>query len=568
MNQQTTVLLPTPWMEQPDIPWEEYPRPQLRRDSFLCLNGRWQLSCGGTSWGQILVPYPPESQLSGIGRKPEPGQVLTYTRTFTLPEGFLKDRVLLHFGAVDQICRVYVNQVPVGAHQGGYLPFSLDITPQLKGENTLRVEVRDAMDPDLPYGKQRKKRGGMWYTGFSGIWQTVWLESVPEDYIRGLTITPTDQSVTISVTGGGKELYLTWEGGRVPLEQGAVTLKPENPRLWSPEEPNLYPFAIQGGGDRVESYFALRKVEIRRVGDYARIFLNGKPRFCHGLLDQGYYSDGICLPGSPRGYTYDVETMKSLGFNTLRKHIKIEPERFYYDCDRLGMLVFQDMVNCGPYSYLLDTVLPTAGQRRFALHRRPSPRGRTFFRRHCEETLEHLHNHPCIILYTLFNEGWGQHQTGELYRQMKALAPDRIWNSASGWFHNAPSDVQSEHIYFGSLEMRSDRRRPLVLSEFGGCSWPVDGHRFNLAKEYGYRKFAGRRELEQGLEALYRRDILPQVASGLCGAILTQVSDVEDETNGLVTYDRQVLKVEPERMRAIARELAEAMEAACGQRQG
>ena len=557
------AALQTPWMEQPSIPWQTYPRPQMRRDSFLCLNGLWRLSCAGADWGQILVPYPPESRLSGIGRGPKKGQDLVYERSFSLPEGFFRGRVLLHFGAVDQCCRVFLNDVLLGEHRGGYLPFSFDITAHLGPENRLRVEVRDDMDPDLPYGKQRPKRGGMWYTGVSGIWQTVWLESVPEDYIRELTITPSGESVTVSVSGGAGEMGLVCQGKTYPITHGTVTFRPERLRLWSPEDPYLYDFTVYAGQDRVESYFALRTVEIRQTGDYARIFLNGKPLYFHGLLDQGYYADGLYLPGSPQGYRYDITAIKDLGFNTLRKHIKIEPEEYYYLCDKLGMLVFQDLVNCGPYSYLMDTVLPTLGQRRFALHRRPSRKARAFFREHARETLAHLHNHPCIVLYTLFNEGWGQHQTQELYEQMKALAPDRIWNAASGWFHNSQSDVQSEHIYFGSLDMVSDRRRPLLLTEFGGYSWPVEGHRFNLDQEYGYQKYKSRQAFGQALERLYREEILPQVATGLCGTILTQVSDVEDETNGLLTYDRQVVKGDRGQMRAIAGDLQAALDRAC-----
>ena len=563
MNDGSAVNLQTPWMEQPPVPWQEYPRPQLRRDSFLCLNGWWQLRFGGDPWERILVPYPPESQLSGVGRGPQPGQTLTYRRDFSLPKGFLRDRVLLHFGAVDQICRVWVNGAAVGSHQGGYLPFHFDITHLLRPVNTLVVEVEDPMDPDLPYGKQRPKRGGMWYTGVSGIWQTVWLESVPENYIKRLTITPTQETVTITVTGGGEDMYLLCQGKRYPVTGGSVTLRPEAPRLWSPEMPNLYDFTLVAGEDRVDSYFALRWVEIRRVGRYPRIFLNGAPYYFHGLLDQGYYADGIYLPGSPRGYTWDIETMKGLGFNTLRKHIKIEPERFYYDCDRLGMLVFQDLVNCGPYNYLLDTVLPTLGQRRFPIHPKPSPRARAFFKAHAKQTIDHLHNHPCLVLYTLFNEGWGQHDTQALYQQMKAWAPDRIWNAASGWFRDSQSDVQSEHIYFGKPDMTARGDRPLLLSEFGGYSWPVEGHRFNLRQEYGYRKFSSPQALGDALTRLYREHIIPQVSTGLCGSILTQVSDVEDETNGLVTYDRQVVKVEEDQMRAIARELTQALYQTC-----
>ena len=548
-----TTVLDTPWSDQPDIPWNEYPRPQLRRDSFFCLNGRWRFAVNGEDRGEILVPYPPESKLSGAA-VPEIGDQLTYEREFILPEGFRKDRVILHFGAVDQECTVYLNDIELGSHVGGYLPFSFDVTEQLRERNTLRVIVFDPLDTDLPYGKQRKDRGGMWYTPVSGIWQTVWMESVPENYIRGVKLEPALDSVVITVDGSGP-FTVECDGKIYRPKTNRFRIRPENPRLWTPEEPNLYTVVVRNCDDAVETYFALRTIEPKKVGKHHRLCLNGKPYFFHGMLDQGYWPDGLFLPGSPEGYTWDIQTMKDLGFNTIRKHIKIEPERFYYDCDRLGMIVFQDLINSGPYHYLRDTAIPTIGGKLTTYHETPSERRRTFFLTHGEQTLAHLHNHPCILLYTLFNEGWGQHDTQNLYRHFKALEPNRIWNAASGWFKNSDSDVQSEHIYFGSLRMKAQGRRPLLLTEFGGYSCALEGHRFNLDEEYGYQKYRSREEFQGALSKLYRNDILPQIATGLCGAILTQLSDVEDETNGLVTYDRRIVKADPAEMTAIAGEL-------------
>ena len=555
-----TCALATPWMDQPDIPWNEYPRPQMRRESFLCLNGLWELECNGVSWGRIRVPYPPESQLSGVGKAVGPGDVLAYSRQVVLPEGFSRGRVLLHFGAVDQEAKVYWNGALVGEHTGGYLPFSFDVTEYLAEENTLRVEAADPLDHDLPWGKQRYDRGGMWYTPVSGIWQTVWMESVPEEYVRSLRVDTDMESVTITVQGGGTEKYLRCGGRRYAFSGNTLTFRPERPRLWSPEDPYLYEFTLEAGEDRVESYFALRRIEIRQVGDHARLCLNGQPYFFHGLLDQGYFSDGIYLPGAPEGYTFDVRTMKDLGFNTLRKHIKIEPERFYYDCDRLGMVVFQDLVNSGGYHYWVDTVLPNGGIKKGITHK-ASPRQAEFFIQHTRQTLEHLHNHPCVLYYTLFNEGWGQHDEQKLYEMVKQMEPDRIWDATSGWFWNCDSDVLSEHIYFGSLKKMKADHRPLVLSEFGGYSCNVPGHTFNLEKVYGYKKFEKPEEMEAALGELYRNEIIPQVPKGLCASILTQVSDVEDETNGLVTFDRQVVKATPRIMGPIAQALRAAMEA-------
>ena len=552
------AALDTPWTAQSGIPWEEYPRPQLRRDSFFCLNGPWRFAINGTEVGEILVPYPPESKLAGVPA-PERGDQLTYEREFTLPEGFRKDRVLLHFGAVDQECTVYLNDIELGSHVGGYLPFSFDVTEQLKETNTLRVIAFDPLDTDLPYGKQREDRGGMWYTPVSGIWQTVWMESVPEKYIRGVKLQPALDSVIITIDGDGP-FTVECDGKRYRPKSNRFRIRPENPKLWTPENPHLYPVVVRNCDDAVETYFALRTIGTKTIDGIPRLCLNGKPYFFHGLLDQGYWPDGLFLPGSPEGYTWDVKTMKTLGFNTLRKHIKIEPERFYYDCDRLGMIVFQDLVNSGPYHYLRDTAIPTIGGKLATYHEAPSERRRNFFLIHGEETLQHLYNHPCIVLYTLFNEGWGQHDTQNLYRHFRAMDPSRIWNAASGWFKNSDSDVQSEHIYFGSLTMKPTGRRPLLLTEFGGYSCALDGHRFNPDEEYGYQKYPTVEEFQTALEKLYREGILPQIKTGLCGCILTQVSDVEEETNGLVTYDRMVIKADREEMQALARDLMAQME--------
>ena len=549
--------LTTPWSEQPQVPWNEYPRPQLKRESFFCLNGKWRLSVNGAPKGEILVPYPPESPLSGV-QAPELGDVLCYEREFVLPDGFRKDRVILHFGAVDQKCTVFLNGHELGRHEGGYLPFRFDVTDRLRETNTLRVIAVDPLDRDLPYGKQREDRGGMWYTPVSGIWQTVWMESVPKRYIHSLKITPSLDSVVIQVEGDGP--FTVYCDGRVYRpETRRFRIRPKNPKLWSPEHPHLYDFTVTNGEDTVQSYFALRTVTVEPVGGVPRICLNGRPVFLHAVLYQGYWPDGIFLPGAPEGYAYDLQAMKRLGFNTVRKHIKIEPERFYHDCDRLGLLVMQDLVNSGDYYYLRDTAIPTVGGKLTTYHPKPSVRRRNFFLLHGEQTLSHLHNHPCVVFYTLFNEGWGQHDTQNLYLHFKALAPDRVWNAASGWFKNSDSDVQSEHIYFGSLKMKPDGRRPLLLTEFGGLSWPLEGHRFNLDEEYGYQKFTDGESFQRALTALYLDQLLPQVATGLCGAVLTQLSDVEDETNGLLTYDRRVVKPDETRMREIAAALCEAI---------
>ena len=408
------------------IPWDVYPRPQMKRDSFYCLNGEWEVSVNGGDTQTIRVPFCPESVLSGPGIPPSDSVTLNYRRTFALPEGFNQGRVILHLGAVDANAIVSLNGRRVGCHQGGYEAFSFDVTDYLQDENRLEVDCSDTLDHVLPYGKQRQDRGGMWYTPVSGIWQTVWLESVPEAYIRSLRIDTAENTATITADGvtDGRVTVHTPDGAlSFPLTDGKATVKIPSPRLWSPEDPYLYQFAVEAGDDRVESYFALRTLEIKEVDGVPRLCLNGKPVFLHALLDQGYWSDGIYTPATPECYEQDILAMKELGFNTLRKHIKVEPEQFYYDCDRLGMLVMQDMVNNGHYSFLRDTALPTIGLKKLNdkhLHRDKATR-KAFFDG-MESTVNQLRNHPCIIYWTIFNEGWGQFDSQTAYERLKALA--------------------------------------------------------------------------------------------------------------------------------------------------
>lgn len=558
MKRSNFCELITPF-ESSAMTWQsEYPRPQLVRDSYLPLGTDWQLSVKSgsvtESLGAINMPFVPESRLSGIKRSLGKVEKWLYTCKFSLPDGFNVGRVILHFGAVDQIADVTLNGRKIGTHGGGYLPFSFDVTEYLlDSENTLSVEVRDELDTDIPYGKQKRKRGGMWYTPVSGIWQTVWLESVPENYISSLRITPTLDTVTIETCGGAQLKTITVEtpDGMITKNYSgdSVTLNIENPRHWSPEKPYLYRFTLTDGSDTVRSYFALRTVTIEKVGGREYICLNGKPYFFHGLLDQGYYSDGIFLPSSPDGYLFDILKMKSLGFNMLRKHIKIEPELFYYYCDLHGMVVFQDMVNSGKYNFLIDTALPTIGLKRGIKHT-ASKRRREIFEKSCEETLNQLYNHPCVCYYTVFNEGWGQYDADRIYTELKRHDPTRVYDATSGWFFEKESDVSSEHVYFKKIDL-GESKRPLVLSEFGGYSCRVVGHVYNLEKSYGYCTMADCNELDSSLRALYFDEVIPMISRGLCAAVLTQVSDIEDEINGLVTYDRQVVKVESDTMNEI-----------------
>ena len=565
MSKAETIHLLTPEGETlAGMPWQVYPRPQLRRDSFICLNGAWELSVNGGAWETVLVPFPPESLLSGIHRDMGPDPTLIYRRRFPRPDTPADHRVILHFGAVDQEATVVLNGETVGTHIGGYEAFSFDVTEALAEDNTLEVKVTDRLDAHiLPYGKQRRDRGGMWYTPVTGIWQTVWMECVPKTHVRALRMDTRPDGVTLTAEGvaDGEVTVATPEGEMsFPLAGGLAEVTLPSPRLWSPEDPYLYEFTLTAGEDTVRSYFALRTLDVRTVGGIPRLCLNGRPYFFHALLDQGYFSDGIYTPASPEGYTRDIREMKALGFNTLRKHIKVEPEQFYYDCDRLGMIVMQDMVNNGHYSFLRDTALPTVGIKRLSdkrLHRDRATRAAFFAG--MEATVRQLFNHPCICYWTIFNEGWGQFDSAAAYEALRALDTSRFIDTASGWFKGAPSDVFSEHVYFKPVRLTYGER-PMVLSEFGGYSYKPEGHVFNPVKTYGYRFFERQDAFEDALVSLYEREIIPAVRRGLCSAVYTQVSDVEDETNGLLSYDRRILKVSPARMMPIATALYGEME--------
>ena len=541
------------------VPWQRYPRPQMVREDWLCLNGDWDFSQGEET-GRIRVPFCPESLLSGVEKAPPPGTELRYRRFFTVPETWAGRRVLLHFGAVMRQAEAAVNGQVLIRHDNGYLPFSVDITSALReGRNELTVTAVNDLDPRWPWGKQRKDRGGMWYTPCSGIWQSVWLEPVPEEAIRDLQIRCGTDWAEIRVLGPENGL-VRFQGRDYPLEKGLVRIRVEDPVLWCPEQPRLYPFQVLAGEDRVESYFALRTLSVETVSGIPRLCLNGKPYFFHGLLDQGYWSDGLYTPATPMGYVRDITAMKRLGFNTLRKHIKIEPEQFYYDCDRLGMIVFQDMVNNGEYSFLHDTGLPTLGVGRVDdTKRNRDPETRENFFRAMEGTVALLENHPCVCLWTIFNEGWGQFSADAAYYRLRALDQSRLIDSTSGWFHQRASDVDSLHIYFRKLKLGTEPK-PQLLSEFGGYSYKIPEHSFNLEKTYGYRKCPDRESFVRDLRALYERQLLPLIRKGLCGAIYTQVSDVEDETNGLLSFDRAVEMVRPEELADLAPLLQLALE--------
>ena len=517
----------------------QYPRPQLKRDSFFSLDGTWQLEVENQNYN-ILVPFCPESLLSGIG-KYFGETLLCYKKQFTLPQGFVKDRVLLHFGAVDQVCTLLLNGREVGYHVGGYDPFWFDITDYLQPVNELTLLVTDSLNNHiLPYGKQREKRGGMWYTPVSGIWQSVWLESVPETYIKSLKIDVTLNTALIAFDGI-ETGTVTVEGATFPIENGVAEITIETPKNWTPETPYLYEFTATAGEDTISSYFALRTLAIK--GN--QLLLNGNPYFFNGVLDQGYFSDGIYTPAHPSEYEDDILKMKSLGFNMLRKHIKVEPEAFYYYCDKHGMAVFQDMVNNGRYFFVRDTVLPTLRlTRKWDKFAHPNPASRQAFVEGMKKTVMGLYNHPCIVEWTIFNEGWGQFCANEMYHTLKEWDSSRFIDSASGWFTAKENDFTSLHIYFRKLKAK-ESKKPLFLSEFGGYSHKIKNHAFNPHKTYGYGKYETREEFVKAFRDLYQKELLPLKEKGLCACVYTQLSDVEDETNGLITYDRKEMKLHP-----------------------
>ena len=564
----------------PDRVLVEYPRPQLRRDSYLNLNGRWEYAVTAFDApqparydGTILVPFSPEAPLSGVNRQTRPDELLWYRRDLRLPDDFAVPggRLLLHFGAVDQTCTVWLDGVEVGAHHGGYLPFTLDVTDSLRdGRSTLVVSVRDLSNNRGPSsGKQRLARGGIWYTAQSGIWQTVWLEAVPATYVAALTLTPLldEDVVEVTVTSGGTgepgtAAVRVLDGGR---SVGSAQVTPGFParvvlddvRLWTPDDPHLYDVEVELDGDRVTSYVGMRSFGVGPdVDGIPRLLLNGEPYLHVGVLDQGYWPDGLMTAPTDAAMVHDIETMKGLGFTMLRKHLKVEPLRWYAHCDRLGMLVWQDLVNGGGRYRTAAVTWPgrypiRLRDNRYALLGRADPGGREEFREEVRATVEHLRNVTSLAVWVPFNEGWGQFDAADVAREMTALDPTRSIDHASGWHDQGAGDLWSLHVYtrrFRAPRREDDEDRVLVLSEYGGYDLTVPGHTWG-PEHFGYKHFDSATALGDAFVRLHHEQLAPAVPQALSATVYTQVSDVEDEVNGLMSYDREVLKLPAELVR-------------------
>ncbi len=602
---------------------QEYPRPQFVRDSYINLNGFWEYAfvpapsdftndslnkafsyeMPSEMDGQILVPFSPEAMLSGVEKRLEPDAFLWYKRTIPAMTRKSSDsRILLHFGAVDQFADVFINGQLVASHSGGYLPFTADITGQLNmsedkmtlTDNEISVRVSDTSDSSYhSRGKQTLKRGGMYYTCQSGIWQSVWLEEVPATYVRQLRIRPESDLKTITIevaTNHPEQVTVKFPGHEMvksaeqPLEYEPIvpgsesfssdtcplvnaadkpayyrfTFTIDEPHLWSPEDPYLYPLQISCGKDHVSSYFAMRYYSVEADNDgIQRFCLNHKPYFLMGVLDQGYWPDGLYTAPSDEALIFDIKEMKRLHYNMMRKHIKVESARWYYHCDRIGMIVWQDMVSGGssyakPVVSYLPTLFPKIfgrmndGPAYYKTFSRGSAEGRSEWLDEMKNTISYLYNVPSIATWCLFNEGWGQFNAAGATIMAKEIDDTRPIDQASGWFDEGSGSYRSVHNYFRPLSVEPNSNgRAFVISEYGGLACHIDGHS-SVDRIYGYKKYDTLDELGVAYYNLINADMKPLIQKGLSGAVYTQVSDVEEEVNGLMTYDRKITKINPD----------------------
>jgi hypothetical protein len=550
--------LTTPWTQDvsPTNAHPEHPRPQQVRDSWATLNGLWDYAIRPRAEsrpdafeGQILVPYPVESALSGVKRAVGPEQRLWYRRAFAVPEFAAGKRLLLHFQAVDWHAQVWLNGTLLGEHKGGFDPFSFEITDALRdaAEQELLVAVWDPTDKgSQPRGKQVLNPGGIFYTAVTGIWQTVWLEAVPQTYIQSLKLVPDidagELQLTVTTNAATQVTAHAVDGERqVATVTGpsgqTLRLKIAEPKLWSPDSPFLYDLGVQlAGGDEVASYFGLRKIEVKKdEAGVNRLLLNNRVLFQIGPLDQGWWPDGLYTAATDEALRFDVEMTRKLGYNMARKHVKVEPARWYYHCDQLGLLVWQDMPSGGGAGE------PIGGGTSFP---------RSQFELELQRMIDAYHNHPCIVMWVSFNEGWGQHDTPQVVAAVQNYDPTRPVNEASGWTDHGSGDVKDIHSYPGPAMPALEDDRVAVLGEFGGLGIPLPGHLWWDKKNWGYRNFESLPDIQLAYDGLIRR-LWPMIGKGLSAAVYTQTSDCEGEVNGLMTYDRKVVKFDPQHMAAL-----------------
>lgn len=570
----------TPWAEKVDksCPLGEYPRPQMERASYQCLNGKYEYAITkntasqmGEAEGEILVPFAVESELSGVQKALQADELLWYRRKFAVNENYDGKKVLLHFGAVDWQCEVFINSTKIGGHTGGYCPFSFDITEYLKAdENELIVKVSDPTDSaDQPRGKQIRKPVGFWYTATSGIWQTVWLEVVPETYIKAIKLTPDIDTASLDLSVdfvGEARLRATAFDGETAIAAAEFDksgkLNIPDPKLWSPESPFLYDLKIElvknaEVVDEVKSYFGMRKFSMEKdKKGYVRLCLNNKPYFQKGLLDQGYWPDGGLTAPTDEALSYDVQKMHDLGYNMLRKHIKVEPARWYYHCDRIGMLVWQDMPNGCGINQMVVGVLPNIGIKMLPdkyekLYNRQNKEAQKLYRTELDEMIDNLYNCVSICCWVPFNEAWGQFDAKNVANHVKHLDPTRFVDHASGWHDQGGGDFKSIHKYILPLHPYVRDNRAFVISEYGGYSNVVKNHVWNIRKCFGYLMFRNKKTLSNAYRRLHTGQAIPLIKHGLCALVYTQVSDVENEVNGVLTYDRKVVKLDENMVKEI-----------------
>ncbi len=576
--------LKTRWTDSVDFdcPLSEYPRPQLVRNDWQCLNGKFDFTITGKTDdipenfdSEIIVPFAPETLLSGVEKTIEPDNYIWYRKKFTLGECFSGKRTILHFEAVDWRCTVFINGKAVGGHQGGYIPFSFDITEHLiDGENELIVCAFDPTETGWQdRGKQVRKSTGFWYTATSGIWQTVWLEPVSEVYVKNVKITPNIDSSSVRVqtdfdSESDAQIRAIIKKDDEIVFAGKIErdeeIKLRDVELWSPESPFLYDIVIalcdseENIIDAVSSYFGMRKFSIG-YDDKAvpRLFLNNRPYFQTGLLDQGYWPDGGMTPPCDEAMIFDIKAMRELGFNMLRKHIKIEPRRWYYHCDKLGMIVWQDMV-CGAkkIDMLLVGVLPNIFIRnikddKYKWFGVDSTECREEHEKAVFETIDLLYNFTSISCWVPFNEAWGQFDAKRIGETVKKYDPTRVVDHASGWHDQKGPELKSVHQYILPFIAPKGDGRPLVLSEFGGYSRIIENHVWNRQKSFGYVMYKTKETLTSAYKKLFEKQIIPSIAKGLSATVYTQVSDVEFEVNGIFTYDRELLKIDGDTIREI-----------------